>query len=274
MYQIRIGCPMPLQMGGRYTQAHGWEHAGRTLERSFLFSLEQGSCSFTVGKTRMEFTPGDMLIVPRNTFYAPTTQSGCTYVYLHFDAEIEPAAEALSAPLYRYRDLMKTGPAVFRVPERFQADSAALLLLETILGELTRPAPTSQLKMNLAFLQLLLHLSEKAAGQTGRTLAHEMEAYMQEHLHQPLSLDSLAQAFGYTKQYIIRVFRAQFGMPPMAYLNEARLSHALRCLMETSLCIEEVARRSGFEDSNYFSRLFKKKYQLPPSVYRRQAAGI
>ena len=259
-------------MGGRFSQTHGWDHSGRTMERNFLFCLEQGDCLFTVGENRMKLTPGDILIVPRDTFYAPVTQEGCTYVYLHFDADIQSVSHPPAGKSHHYCEQITAGPMLLGLPECFQADSSIRLYLDVILSELTRNTPVSYARMNLTFLQLLLHAAEKV--QTGGTLAHEIEAFLMAHLSSPVTLDMLSGHFGYTKQYLIRVFRAQFGVPPMVYLNDARLSHGLRCLMETGLSVEEAAHRCGFEDSNYFSRLFKKKYQLPPSVYRRKAAGI
>lgn len=79
--------------------------------------------------------------------------------------------------------------------------------------------------------------------------------------------------FGYTRQYLIRVFRRQFGTTPMAFLSGIRLSQSIPLLLDSSLSIDEIARRCGFEDSNYFSRQFKKKYQLSPSLYRRRMAA-
>lgn len=270
MYQISLSSPMPLLMGGRFTQAVGWDHTGRVIDRSFLFFLEKGSCSFVVGTNRMELTPGDILIVPGGAYYAPFTQEGCTYLYLHFAADIVPSDSRPAPERRRYKELLQSGPAVFCIPERFRADSSMIFSMETILSELTRSDPVSQIRMNLAFFQLLLRADETTPRQLGLPLAFEMEAWLRQNAHTQLTLESLVNRFGYTRQYLIRIFRRQFGVTPMAFLNDFRLEQAIPWLLNSLLSVDEIARRCGFEDSNYFSRQFKKKYQLPPSLYRRR----
>jgi len=268
---------MPLLMAGRHTQNGGWEHNGRTSERSFLFYLEKGTCTFVVDINRMELTPGDILIVPRGVFYAPTTQEGCTYLYLHFAADTaasdaRPAAANHQAS-HHYSELLTSSPAIFCVPERFRADSSMIFSMETVLSELTRSDPLSEIRMNLAFFQLLLRADETTLRQAGLPLALEMEIWLRQNASSPLTLESLVNRFGYTRQYLIRVFRRQFGTTPMAFLSGIRLSQSIPLLLDSSLSIDEIARRCGFEDSNYFSRQFKKKYQLSPSLYRRRMAA-
>lgn len=274
MYQIKLTSATPLQMGGRYTQDSGWIHSGRSIERNFLFYLEEGNCTFWVGSTRTELTPGDILVVPRGAFYAPSTQEGCTYLYFHFAAEIIQTDQRPAAKRHHYSELIEETPMVFHLPEHFQADTAMRFSMETILRELTSSQPRSAIRMNLAFFQFLLQADEAASRRCGSTLALEMEAWLRQHAHCACTLDDLIRHFGYTRQYLIRVFRKQFGTTPIAFLNEWRLSQSVRYLLETDLTIDEIAHRCGFEDGNYFSRLFKQKYRLPPSVYRRQAAGI
>ena len=271
MYQISLSSPMPILMAGRFSQKSGWEHSGRKLDHSFLFYLEKGTCTFVADSNRMELTSGDILLVPKGTFYAPLTQEGCTYLYFHFAAEV--AASSGTRPAARnchYSELIESSPAVFYVPERLQADSSMVYSMQTILNELTHSDPISGVRMNLAFFQLLLRMHETAFRQTGLSLAFEMETWLRQNAQSALTLESLVSHFGYTRQYLIRVFRKQFGTTPMAFLNEFRLSLCIPWLLDSVLSLDDIAHRCGFEDSNYFSRQFKKKYHLPPSIYRKR----
>jgi len=69
-----------------------------------------------------------------------------------------------------------------------------------------------------------------------------------------------------------RIFRQYIRNSPGQYLQRARLEHAAELLRRTGLTLTEVATQSGFEDTNYFSRLFTRRYNSPPSRYRRMAA--
>ena len=87
-------------------------------------------------------------------------------------------------------------------------------------------------------------------------------------LHQPLTVDQLAQQAGLSQRTVIRRFNADTGQPPMRWLLEARLSHARELLESTDLTVEGVARRSGLGTPANFRTLFKEHSGVPPSVYR------
>ena len=275
MYRIRFETPAPLQMAGRFSEAKGWSHSGHALDRSILCVVDEGSCTFLVGSNRIELNPGDAIIVPQNTFYAPHTTSGCRYQYFHFRAEIETTDDP--APLgcsYRYSAEIPPSPVVFHIPETFPVNSAIRDCLEKVLEEMPRLDPCSNIRMNLAFFDALTRIAERSSSQPERTLACEIEHFILENLSCQPTLSMLSAHFGYTRQYIIRVFKKQFHQTPAAYINDAKLARAVRYLSEASIRIDEIASRCGFEDANYFSRQFKKKYGLTPSEYRRQSAGI
>lgn len=275
MYRLTFTDLMTLEMAGRFSETGGWTHSGRMLDRSILCYIEEGSCSFLIGENRIELNAGEAVIIPENTFYAPHTQSGCLYQYFHFRALVEETDEP--APLsrsYRYSEQIQAEPAVFFLPPSFTVDSAVRFSFETILSELSLLDPLSKVRMNLAFFDALTRIADRCGSHPDRTLACAIENHILENLsHQP-TLSTLSARFGYTRQYIIRVFKRQFHTTPAAYINDVRLSRAIRYLAEGSISIEEVARRCGFEDANYFSRLFKRKYGLTPSDYRRQSTGI
>ena len=75
---------------------------------------------------------------------------------------------------------------------------------------------------------------------------------------------------GYAEDYIRAGFRKYTGCTPTAYLTDLRLENAVRMieLYQNSLSVTEIAFRSGFTDSAYFAKLFKRKTGLSPCAYR------
>jgi AraC-like DNA-binding protein len=74
----------------------------------------------------------------------------------------------------------------------------------------------------------------------------------------------------YCKDYIRRLFRKETGMTPVAYLNNVRLEHAKKLLMQQQnarYTIGDIAWMCGFYDSKYFTRLFKSYTTLSPKQY-------
>ena len=86
----------------------------------------------------------------------------------------------------------------------------------------------------------------------------------------PWTLESLARKAAMGRTTFAQQFREVVGTPPHQYLVHWRMQHARRLLSESSLSIERIARRLGYESAASFSRVFKKVVGLPPGAYRRR----
>lgn len=69
---------------------------------------------------------------------------------------------------------------------------------------------------------------------------------------------------------LLPVFRKVTGYSPIDYLIQLRLAKGAELLLKTELPVSEIALKCGFPDSNYFSRQFRKRYNLSPKEYRAQ----
>ncbi|MFO1492372.1 MAG: helix-turn-helix domain-containing protein [Kiritimatiellia bacterium] len=80
----------------------------------------------------------------------------------------------------------------------------------------------------------------------------------------------MAREAGMSARQFNRAFRDATGSPPVAYVLRLRVNHAAGLLRhEAGLNVTEAAFRSGFSDSNYFSRQFHRAFGLSPRAYRR-----
>ena len=82
------------------------------------------------------------------------------------------------------------------------------------------------------------------------------------------SLDAISAQYGISKNHIINLFKKEYQMTPIAYLNQARLEKAENLLKTTILSLTEVAKISGFHDYSHFYRTFKKIYFCSPEEWR------
>lgn len=96
-----------------------------------------------------------------------------------------------------------------------------------------------------------------------------VQAYIHEHLSEPLSLDDLAACCALNKFHLARIFRARTGITPMDYVRQARLDVALRMLRESDLTLREIAPRVGLADEYHLSRLLKARYGRGARELRR-----
>ena len=73
-----------------------------------------------------------------------------------------------------------------------------------------------------------------------------------------------------SKDAFIRVFKKEIGMSPHQYILKQRIEEAaMQLLHNPHISIEQVAFACGFEDRNYFTRIFTKVIGLPPAKYRK-----
>lgn len=96
--------------------------------------------------------------------------------------------------------------------------------------------------------------------------------YIAEHYDQKITLHSLAAMANLSPHHLCRLFKTITGMPPVAYVNHLRVNAAMNLLQEQHLPISEVALTVGFNDSNYFSRIFKKYKNISPTNVPKELA--
>ena len=147
-------------------------------------------------------------------------------------------------------------------------------LIGAMLLEQQRRMPGWNYFVRLHFMALL--------GLVSRTCPEEPEAYEDElerlervidyietHYAEPVTLETLAALGGCSKCTLIRMFRRAFDNTPVGYLLEFRLERSREMVEKSALPISEIALRNGFSDSNYFTKLFRRRYGKSPREYRK-----
>ena len=100
--------------------------------------------------------------------------------------------------------------------------------------------------------------------------AIEIKEYIDNNYSEKITLDYLATKFYINKFYLSRIFNQQFDISPIEYLLHVRITRAKSMLRFSDLSIEAIANECGIDDSNYFSRIFKKIEGYSPSEYRKR----
>lgn len=85
---------------------------------------------------------------------------------------------------------------------------------------------------------------------------------------EPLKLEGVAREQFVSPAYLGRIFHAHTGQTFRDYLTRVRLGHAAR-LLEEGASVSAAAAAVGYEDPNYFSRVYKKQFGYPPKEGRR-----
>ena len=88
-----------------------------------------------------------------------------------------------------------------------------------------------------------------------------------------LQIAEIANGCGISVRTPERLFVQALHCTPVAYLMERRLLRGAELLLSTDNTISEIALVCGFCDGNHFSKMFNRKFAMPPSEYRRKFAG-
>jgi len=95
-----------------------------------------------------------------------------------------------------------------------------------------------------------------------------VQEYIQQHLQEPISLDTVAEEFRITPSTLSRDFKSLNGVNFVDFVRESRLDHAQHLLSDTDLSVKEVADQSGYNSSSYFIQQFRRHFGMTPSQYR------
>lgn len=96
--------------------------------------------------------------------------------------------------------------------------------------------------------------------------------YMEERLHQPVSVAEIALRSGWTHEHFTRMFVRLLGLSPQREIVRRRIERACRQLIQSEDTVKEIAYAVGFRDEHYFSRCFLKIKGVTATEYRRQYA--
>ena len=121
--------------------------------------------------------------------------------------------------------------------------------------------------MNLVVtLSRIYHISPDC---TDHTLNMALSlAYIGNHFQEGIKIDFLARQAHMSVRHFSRVFHSLYNISPVNYIIQYRIQYSYALLKDKNLTIAQVAFQSGFNDSNYFSRQFKKITGFSPLQYR------
>ena len=94
--------------------------------------------------------------------------------------------------------------------------------------------------------------------------------YIDRNFQRDISLNDLAEISGFNASYISQLFPKKTGLTLTEFVARVRIEKAKELLRTDDMNIGEVAFAVGFEDQNYFSRVFKEYEKVTPKDYRKK----
>lgn len=110
----------------------------------------------------------------------------------------------------------------------------------------------------------------KSFGARAVKISQEGKQYMDLHYMDDIGVDTMARMFQVSANYFNKMFKQAYSISSKEYLINIRVGHAMEYLKNPALTIREAGIMVGYEDSNYFTRIFKKKTGMTPIEYRNK----
>ncbi|WP_135555710.1 helix-turn-helix transcriptional regulator [Paenibacillus cymbidii] len=247
-----------------YELSHTWGMDGRLLDNAVVWLLEDGAIELSDGGPVARAVAGDVL------FLAPGTRLTCRartaslrIVSLNFEAAFAGR-----------------WPVSLRFPLRLAGDTEPLAaVLRGMLADDAAPdGPGKPLLLQAGLLRLLgLMAAGAAAARDELPDAGRLDARVREAIAQlerrpgafPAAAE-LAEAANASESHLRKLFLRETGMPPLQYAHRLKASLAMRRLAGSDERVSDIAYSLGYEDPNYFARMFKKCSGMTPQEYRRK----
>lgn len=97
-----------------------------------------------------------------------------------------------------------------------------------------------------------------------------LKQYIINHAHENVSLEMIAEHVNRSPYYVSKCFKEQFGMNYIDFLTQCRIEKAKTLMTNRELSLKEICYEVGYNDPNYFSRVFKRVCGLSPTEYRKE----
>lgn len=99
-------------------------------------------------------------------------------------------------------------------------------------------------------------------------LTNEAKKYIEKHYREPIRLEDIAENLQVSPFYLSRIFSRESDFSLFEYLTDIRLDAAKQLLQEGRYIVADVAQMVGYDNSNYFSKVFKRRVGCTPTQYR------
>jgi len=292
LYIVFTCPPLPhLIVGGSSVFREGDIHLRRVLPHTFdLIYVTSGQLYMEENKQNFILSRGQFLILPPNRLHRGTKccEAETNFYWLHFYTTgnfffaDRPTYDSntiqKSAQQFAKEEFHVSLPQYGTISQERQAQMAEdmenITQVRINKREHTKRfynSDASQIKQQQLFFSLLTYLCDSRSSLKKKDLATDMFDYLLLHYQEPLQLKDLALRYSFHPAHIIRRLKQKYGSSPLQLLLQIRLDKAKQLLAETEESINEIASHTGFNDSAYFSKQFKKSLHMTPSAYRQQA---
>ena len=228
-----------------------------------IYYLVNGERKYFIENRIVDVKRGDIILIPKEVLHKTTSISSNDHERILINVSEKWIPEEVRACFDRY---------CLHIP------TMHIEYIENVFSQIEREYKLSDKFSEMLIRQLLFELlvfltrlddSQTGNSSDGRQNTMEKAAqYICDNFHANLTLQTMAKEFSMNKEYFSLRFKQVTGFGFREYLNQVRVSNAVKLLSTTNLNITEIAYQCGYNDSNYFATVFKKLKGTTPKKYQ------
>ncbi|WP_298536815.1 helix-turn-helix domain-containing protein [uncultured Algibacter sp.] len=248
-----------------------------------LFLITKGNASVYHNSQKFNLKPGFLYLVPSFTyssykcnlyheqfyasFFEELGKGLSIYNFTNFQYEVK-ASELDTILFERLLDINQNRMLLNNAPEHYD-NYKTLAEFEQKNQELSASAFTETQGILKILFSRFSNDETSSKNKTSKSFFNAVLYYIVEHLNAPITVKDLAAFSHLSVDHFSRKFTKHFGMRPSKYIQSKRIERSILLITTTHYPLKKIATLIGFEDYNYFTRVFKQQIGVTPSAYKK-----
>ena len=248
-----------------------------------IYYVTEGDALLHLPDKSVSLTPGHMYVIPAYTIHSYECHGLFVHYYMHmyegfknevylqdtYELPTEVKAGENIEQLFEY--VCNQQPET-RLPESDPKSYDTSTQTSDYVDRYRNMALWEKMELRGAMLMIMSYFIREAQPRiwTNDERMRRILKYIHEHITDEIEVEELAGVACVTKTYFIRLFKQEFGISPVQYINKKKVERAQLLLFTTNKSVKEVSYMLGISDHSYFIRLFRKLVGITPQEYRRK----
>lgn len=228
-------------------------------EDYYLIYITEGTLLFDSLGAQVELKPFDVIVLPPNTPYLQALNESCelNYLWVHF------TGNNVENILHQFK--IKKFPFVHRVCQSNHLQTRFQRLFDCFI----KKDELMEMDLRASFEKLLIELARSIKENSKpRISLSKSISYINNNFNTQIKIPDLAKMEGLSMTQYNLHFKNQIGIPPTKYIITLRMDLAKELIESSNLSLVQIALMCGYEDYNFFAKVFKKHTGVSPKKFR------
>lgn len=227
-----------------------------------LTFIDHGSLDNYIGDTWYTLQKNDLMIYGPNQFHKQKVNSNqtCSYLTILFEMSIIDDSKLLNTVFHLNDTLCNLLNKLALTSDKQNVYSKTLMLcyLQEVIIHLLQNDQFQKKPSKLPNVQ-----------EYQNNLFKQILTYINENINKPLTIEEISHNFSISRSSLQTLFKTNINKSPKNYIIDLKLNRSKELLLENQYSITEIAYMIGFSSIHYFSRAFKRRFNLTPSEYAK-----